>query len=86
MSVGCLEEVLAGFHGAWNQHYPAVMGVYCGSLVEEPVEIADKGGYPDLVVDGTGKLWIFWETSMWDVLDGEKQRIMYAWYDQSRKK
>jgi len=72
--------------GAWNQHYPATMGVYAGDLVGEAREVNDNGGYPSLLFDGDGRLWVFWESSMWDVLSHRQQRIEAAWYDSGKKK
>ena len=79
--------------GAWNQHYPAILGVCAGNLVDEAgsvtslsddIDKSENGGYPSIVLDGSGKKWVFWETFAWDVLDSETpQRIHGSWYDEA---
>jgi hypothetical protein len=72
-------------YGAWNQHYPALLGVCAGNLVDEgssvtrlqgSIEDNENGGYPSIVVDGGGRTWVFWESFGWDVLAGKPQRIL----------
>jgi hypothetical protein len=70
--------------GAWNQHYPSILGVCSGNLAEEAVSVTrvtdnmddgEYGGYPCPVNDIMGGRWIFWESSSVDVLEGDMQKI-----------
>ncbi len=76
--------------GAWNQHYPATLGVCSGNLhdvaqpvtrLNEKMEDSETGGYPCAVHDQKGERWVFWESSGWDAADGEPQRIRYAVFE-----
>ncbi len=81
--------------GAWNQHYPAMLGVCSGNLVEEATSVTrivgnidgnECGGYPSIVIDKQGRRWVFWESYGWDVLQDEAQRILGSRSDESSKK
>lgn len=71
--------------GCWNQHKPAILGVYAGDLVHEAgVVIPDNefGGYPSITIDDTGTSWVAWETFMWNYAwNGTPQSINVAYYD-----
>jgi hypothetical protein len=76
--------------GAWNQHYPAILGVCSGNLAEEAISVTritdnmddgEYGGYPCPVNDGKGRGWVFWESCPWDVLEGGTQKICYSTCD-----
>jgi len=76
--------------GAWNQHYPAILGVCSGNLdgkaipvtrVTDDVENCENGGYPSGLHDASGRRWVFWESSSWGVPHGEKQTIRYSVFD-----
>lgn len=76
--------------GAWNQHYPATLGVCSGNLdgipvsvtrVSDDMEASENGGYPGVLTDGDNRRWVFWESFAWDVLDGDRQKICGAWFD-----
>lgn len=79
-----------GVWGAWNQHYPATLGV-CGGTLSEPavsitairggVEDNERGGYPDVAVSAAGERWVAWESFAWDALGGEPQSIFAARWD-----
>ncbi|RJP33545.1 MAG: hypothetical protein C4547_12225 [Phycisphaerales bacterium] len=74
---------------AWNQHYPALLGVCAGDLERGASSVtslnsADKeerGGYPSIVVDGRGRRWVLWESFGWSVLEGRPQTIQASYYD-----
>lgn len=77
--------------GAWNQHYPATLGVAAGEPsgdvvsvtgVGERIEEAENGGYPSACVDGDGGRWVVWESFAWDVLSGKPQRILASRYSE----
>lgn len=76
--------------GAWNQHYPAILGVCAGNLEEPAVSVTrggltsddcENGGYPTVAVDAEGGRWVFWESFGWDVLQGTPQRILASRFD-----
>ncbi len=76
--------------GAWNQHYPANLGVCSGNLVEQAVSVTavygkvdenEKGGYPDITITADGERWVVWESFGWDVLSGDSQLIFASRYD-----
>lgn len=79
--------------GAWNQHYPATLGVCAGNLVEkagsvtqlsESMERCENGGYPSVTLDSSGRKWVFWESFGWDLyLSGTPQRILGSWHDEA---
>jgi hypothetical protein len=78
-------DSLGRVRGAWNQHYPATLGVCAGNLVDEASSVTrlngdinenEKGGYPSIVIDGRGRSWVFWESFGWDPLSGKPQRIL----------
>jgi hypothetical protein len=78
-------DSLGRVHGAWNQHYPATLGVCAGNLVDEASSVTrlngdisenEKGGYPSIAIDGGGRSWVFWESFGWDLLSGKSQRIL----------
>jgi hypothetical protein len=73
--------------GAWNQHYPAILGVASGNLDGPGISVtgsspniydSENGGYPSPVNDKQGRRWVFWESAAWDVPEGGKQQIMYS--------
>jgi hypothetical protein len=80
--------------GAWNQHYPAIVGVCAGNLVQEAgsvtrlsesMERSENGGYPSVTLDNSGRKWVFWESFGWDYyLSGTPQRILGSWYDEAK--
>ncbi len=80
--------------GAWNQHYPAILGVCAGNLVKEAgsvtrlsqnMERSENGGYPTIILDSSGKKWVFWESFGWDLyLSGTPQRILASRYDEAK--
>jgi hypothetical protein len=73
-------------HGAWNQHYPLSLGVYAGNLISEAKGITDKeGGYPSTIVDNDNKMWVVWETSLWNLRQGQTQMIQASYYDPERE-
>jgi hypothetical protein len=77
--------------GAWNQHYPSVLGVCSGDLtstpisvtrLEEDMDLSENGGYPSALTDGTGKRWVFYETFAWDVYNSDaSQKIKATCFD-----
>ncbi len=76
--------------GAWNQHYPATLGVCAGFLDQQASSVtrlgADErshelGGYPCALTDDTGTRWVVWESFGWDVLGGRAQRILASRFD-----
>jgi len=78
------------FWGAWNQHYPAILGVCAGNLTGSPssvtllkdnIDDSENGGYPCALTDNTNKRWVFRESFGWDVLDGGTQKIYAESYD-----
>ena len=75
--------------GAWNQHYPAIMGVYGGKLsdtaqtITQPSKLMDdreNGGYPCIFTDGS-KIYTVWESDGWDVTDDIRQKIKFSFFD-----
>jgi hypothetical protein len=71
-------------HAAWNQHYPSLLGVCAGNLVDKPVSVtrldadvekAEVGGYPATLVDREGRQWVFWESDAWGTHRGRPQSI-----------
>jgi hypothetical protein len=79
---------------AWNQHYPATLGVCAGNLRDAASSVTrlpsegqeeERGGYPAIVVDGQGRRWVLWESFAWDVRGGKPQRILASRYDAARK-
>ncbi|UCF16466.1 MAG: hypothetical protein JSW59_03215, partial [Phycisphaerales bacterium] len=81
--------------GAWNQHYPSILGVCAGNLADEAhsvtrlgetVHTGQNGGYPSIVIDRQGQGWVFWESFAWDtVLKKMPQRILGSRFDGTRK-
>ena len=81
--------------GAWNQHYPATLGVCAGNLVEEAKSVTrltgdekteENGGYPSITIDKEGKKWVFWESLGWNVVwPGKSQNILASCYDEKSK-
>ena len=78
------------FFGAWNQHYPASLGVCSGDLEEQAASVTtiygsiddnENGGYPDIAITDDGQRWVVWETFGWDVLSGESQFILASRFD-----
>jgi hypothetical protein len=76
--------------GAWNQHYPATLGVCSGNIggvpvsvtrASEEIEACENGGYPTAVTDEQNQRWVFWESDAWDVADGGRQKIMGSVYN-----
>jgi len=76
--------------GAWNQHYPALLGVCAGNLTNDAISVTkvtentddcENGGYPTTVHDGEGRRWVFWESFPWSVLDGDRQKIYGSMFD-----
>ena len=76
--------------GAWNQHYPAALGVCGGDLDDKAISVTaitenpddcENGGYPSAMHDQAGNRWVFWESFPWGVLDGEQQRINFSMFD-----
>lgn len=70
---------------AWNQHYPAILGVYAGDLTDDastPLPEDVNGGYPCVAADSNGTKWVFWEGYRWRGIDTlEHQSIQAASYD-----
>jgi hypothetical protein len=72
-------------HGTWNQHYPLSLGVYAGDLITEASEVSEKeGGYPSVAIDNDNKMWVVWETSLWNARQGQTQMIQASYYDAER--
>lgn len=80
--------------GAWNQHYPASFGVIGGKIGDKPSSITseekemddwENGGYPCIIINGNEKN-VFYESSAWDVLNGDSQTIKFRQYNDSLKK
>lgn len=76
--------------GAWNQHYPATLGVCAGNLdgdavsvtrLEDDMDRSENGGYPNALTDQSGKRWIFYESSGWDILNDQSQKIKASGFD-----
>jgi len=76
--------------GAWNQHYPAMLGVCASNLGEGAVSVTgiagkhddcENGGYPCAIHDHSGSRWVFWESFPWSVLDGDRQKINFSMFD-----
>jgi len=76
--------------GAWNQHYPATLGICAGNLLEaalpvtrvaENMDDCENGGYPCAIHDEKGRRWVFWESFSWSVLDGDRQKIRGSMFD-----
>ncbi len=75
-----------GVWGAWNQHYPLMLGVYAGDLTSEAKTVSeDNGGYPSIIIDRQGTPWVFWESFMWEALKGKPQVIHASYYDRERQ-
>lgn len=81
--------------GAWNQHYPAILGVCAGNLLRQADSVtrltdsfqtSENGGYPSMVIDRQGKKWVFWESFAWDVAEGIPQKVLGSWYDQANER
>jgi hypothetical protein len=84
--------------GAWNQHYPAILGVCAGDL-EGPASsvspLRDKGespeengGYPSAITDENGRRWVFWESFAWTLAwkrEAASQSILSAYFDEDSK-
>ncbi|MCJ7422756.1 hypothetical protein MUP01_00600 [Candidatus Bathyarchaeota archaeon] len=63
--------------GAWNQHYPVILGVCAGDLVSEGSSVTkvvnddplsdenENGGYPSAAIDAQGRKWVFWASFEW---------------------
>ncbi len=69
-----------GVWGAWNQHYPLVLGVAVGDLVEEAANVSEEfGGYPSIAIDPSGTRWVVWESYMRNVIRGKGHRILAAY-------
>jgi len=72
-------------HAAWNQHYPATLGVYAGDLIHDGTAVIPEntdGGYPCIVLDSNQTQWIFWESWRWRGIDSlAHQSIQAAYYD-----
>lgn len=76
--------------GVWNQHYPAICGVYGGVLtdsartVTQPSEAMDdreQGAYPDIFTDGKD-LYTVWEGNGFNVFyKGENQEVKISKFD-----
>ncbi len=75
--------------GAWNQHYPATLGVCSGNLVNQASSVTrvaedqqnhENGGYPSLAFAPDGRRWVAWETCWWDAHD-RPQQILATYYD-----
>ena len=80
--------------GAWNQHYPATLGVASGNLADEATAVTrlardeeghllgsrdhEKGGYPSVASDQMDRRWVCWESYGWDIRSGQPQRILVA--------
>lgn len=82
------------FWGAWNQHYPATLGVCAGDLAGSPsavttikdnIDDSENGGYPFALTDNTNKRWVFRESFGWDVLEGKIQKIFASGFDSVSK-
>jgi len=78
------------FWGAWNQHYPATLGVCAGDLagspsavttVKENIDDCENGGYPFALTEKSGRRSIFRETMGWDVLETGSQKILASGFD-----
>ena len=77
---------------AWNQHYPATLGVFAGPLDEPPQAVTRRGkrssdweigGYP-CIFAGKGRLFAVWESDARRVAVGWSQTIRFASYDSAR--
>jgi hypothetical protein len=78
------------FWGAWNQHYPATLGVCAGDLagspsavtaVKENIDDCENGGYPFALTCKSGRRMVFRETIGWDVLETGNQKILVSGFD-----
>jgi len=78
------------FWGAWNQHYPATLGVCAGNLagspsavtgVKENIDDCENGGYPFALSEKEGKRMVFRETMGWDVPETGNQKILASSFD-----
>lgn len=76
---------------AWNQHYPASLGVCAGNLESEAASVTrlgeriqdcEKGGYPSIAVAANGERWVVWESYGWDVFRDTPQKIYAARWDE----
>lgn len=80
-----------GVVGAWNQHYPAILGVCAGDLTEQATSVTqilgnisrnENGGYPATAFDAQGRQWVVWETFWWDThKSGRPQQILASYRD-----
>jgi hypothetical protein len=75
--------------GAWNQHYPATLGVCAGNLIDQASSVTivtgndrdtENGGYPSIAVASDGRQWVVRETCWWDAHDNPQQ-ILAAYHD-----
>jgi hypothetical protein len=80
--------------GAWNQHYPATLGICAGNLQEEPISVttidenpeeSQNGGYPGAITDRENRRWVFWESAAWETPEGERQKILGSMYDRASR-
>lgn len=74
-------------YAAWNQHYPSILGVCAGNLVDKGSSVthldadelkAEIGGYPATLVDRDGKQWVFWQSGAFTTYSGKPQSIRAA--------
>ena len=79
---------------AWNQHYPAIFGLFGGRVdgqsqpitrEAEKMDDWERGGYPGLFADGNKK-YVVWESNAWGSYRGEAQKIRFAAYDDRQGK
>ncbi|HGY54450.1 MAG TPA: hypothetical protein ENK44_01985 [Caldithrix abyssi] len=79
---------------AWNQHYPAIFGLFGGRIDEQSRPITregekmddwEQGGYAGLFADGRKK-YVVWESNAWGSYRGEAQKIKFASYDDRQGK
>ncbi len=77
----------------WNQHYPAICGVFGGTLPNPPQPITrsakkmedwEIGGYPSLFTDGK-KNYVVWEGDAWNTWQGKSQPIKFSVYDAAQR-
>ena len=76
--------------GAWNQHYPSILGICSGNFSDEALSVTrleedmdknENGGYPSALTDRSGKKWVFYESFGWEVLDEQSQKIKSSFFD-----
>ena len=77
--------------GAWNQHYPAYIGVCAGNLSDAATSVTtiagdmnhnENGGYPSTAFDRDGRQWVVRESWARDLYGTEKiQQILAAHFD-----